>query len=67
MERTSILPLRWLANFLEIPAHYLMSRWMDKDTDRETWGLKIATFLYINVITRWGTYYVREKHDCSGF
>lgn len=72
-ERTNILPLRWFANFMDIPAHYLLNRAMDRyyDTnepeDFSGWDISVSNFIYNRFVDRWGTYYELESNDGSGF
>lgn len=69
MERTNILPLRWLANFLEMPAHYLLTRAVNRyhDTlnpgDVKGWDIRLSNFLYNKVVLRWGTFYALDWED----
>lgn len=63
-EHTKILPLRWFANAVEIPAHYLLGKclWLD---DVENYGFrykvysKISSKLY-KAVFKWGTYYTMD-------
>ena len=59
--RTQILPLRWLANLFEKPAHYHLSMYLHY-SDHDDYGLACRYHAYLSNIfykpyTKWGTVY----------
>lgn len=64
-QRTKILPLRWFANAIEIPAHYLLGKCLELD-HKENFGVRYKIYSWISSrfykpVFRWGTYYSSER------